>query len=188
MIVYTLATTDADLQGILDLQSSNLEATLTVEETRSQGFVTVRHDLALLRQIRGDYHHIVAKAGHRVIGYVLTMLPAARQQIPVLHSLFDRIDQTTYRKKPLCDYSYVVMGQVCIDKAYRGRGVFGHLYAHQRAHLAGDFDLLITEIAGRNTRSLRAHEKVGFIPILEFLDGERWIITLWDWTNGHSGK
>jgi hypothetical protein len=43
MIKYTTSATTNDLQGILNLQKTNLPAALTIEEIKSQGFVTVVH-------------------------------------------------------------------------------------------------------------------------------------------------
>ena len=54
------------------------------------------------------------------------------------------------------------MGQICIDKPWRGRGLFDQLYAAHRQHLSGRYDCCITEVATRNGRSMSAHLRVGF--------------------------
>ncbi len=78
--------------------------------------------------------------------------------------------------------SYLVMGQVYIDKAYRGRGVFDGIYAKMQAEFSSKYDYLITEIASRNTRSRRAHQRVGFEHLLSYsADREQWELVLWDW-------
>jgi RimJ/RimL family protein N-acetyltransferase len=44
------------------------------------------------------------------------------------------------------------------------------------------YDFVITEIATRNTRSIRAHEKVGFQLLHRFKDDkEEWDVVIWDW-------
>jgi L-amino acid N-acyltransferase YncA len=76
------------------------------------------------------------------------------------------------------------MGQVCIDKNYRGQGLFGNLYKTMQKYYANDFQYLITEISARNPRSLKAHSKVGFEDLKVFTDkvsGEVWHLVIWDW-------
>jgi len=62
------------------------------------------------------------------------------------------------------------MGQVCVDQAWRGRGLFDGLYAAHRQYFSGRFDLLVTEISMRNQRPLKAHARVGFVEIDHFRD------------------
>ena len=75
-------------------------------------------------------------------------------------------------------FRYILMGQVCVAKDYRGQGVFEGLYRKMQERMAPYFDLIVTEISERNARSLRAHEKVGFVEMTRFQapDGERWVV------------
>ena len=43
--------------------------------------------------------------------------------------------------------------------------------------------MVVTEVATRNIRSLKAHEKIGFKTIKKFQvkNGEEWAIIGWDW-------
>ena len=81
------------------------------------------------------------------------------------------------------DMNYVIMGQVCVDKEYRGtKGVFGGLYAKMRETLCPHFDCIVTSVSTRNPRSLRAHTKVGFETVHQYSShGEDWCILLWKW-------
>jgi L-amino acid N-acyltransferase YncA len=74
------------------------------------------------------------------------------------------------------------MGQICVDKAYRGKGVFELLYQKHREIFEKSYDFIVTEISTRNTRSLRAHEKVGFKTIHTYRDSmDEWNVVVWDW-------
>jgi L-amino acid N-acyltransferase YncA len=74
------------------------------------------------------------------------------------------------------------MGQICIDKNYRGKGVFNNLYQHHKKIYQTKFDLLITEISTHNPRSQKAHEKVGFKTIHNYKDVmDEWHVVGWDW-------
>lgn len=184
-LVYTIANTEQDLSAILHLQHENLAASLSRQELEDQGFVTVEHDLPLLRRMNSPHPHQIAKDGNAVVAYALVMLRDFRFDIPVLMPMFDQIDHLYYQGRALHTAPYVVMGQICIAKAYRGQGVFRGLYAAMGDRLRGHFDMIITEVSLRNPRSLRAHHQAGFETIHEFTsaDGEEWAIVLWDWSN-----
>lgn len=181
-IQFTFARTDADLQGILTLQATNQKAAVSADYQRDQGFVTLTHTLAMLRQMSEAAPQIIAKDGDRVVGYALTLLPSLRAMVPGLLPLFAQFDTIQYGGKLISAYAYYVMGQVCVDEAYRGRGIFDGLYAAHRQQFANEYELIITDIVDRNTRSRRAHARVGFQEIAEYDDGpDRWVIVLWDW-------
>ena len=98
--------------------------------------------------------------------------------------LFELIDTLTYKEKPLRDYSWYVMGQVCVAEGYRGQQIFDRMFQHHQEVYGNRYQLLITDISANNTRSLRAHARVGFKPLHEFHDstiGETWVIVAWDW-------
>lgn len=176
-IHFTTAQTDQDLHQILALQKENRPRNLTSEEVKAQGFVTVEHDFSLLKKMNSPYPHIIAKADNQVVAYALVMLSALRKDIPVLVLMFEKIDGLMIDGKPMNDFSYFVMGQVCVAKSCRGQGVFGGLYRKMAEEMRSDFDYIITEIATRNSRSMRAHEREGFKILLEFEDGqEEWAI------------
>ncbi len=175
----------AELEQIIQLQRENLAANLAEAEVAAQGFVTVRHDRDLLAAMHRRYPHIIAKDKGRVVGYALVMAPEFRNQVPALVSLFEQLSTLSFQGKPLTEHPFFVMGQICVSKSYRGSGVFGGMYQFMKEELSPDFDLVVTSIAKRNTRSSRAHEKVGFQIVREFESetGEVWEIVLWDWNN-----
>jgi GNAT superfamily N-acetyltransferase len=182
MIVYTQSTQLSDLQGIMDLQMENRETSISAEELKQEGFVTVVHTLELLEQMNTPHPHTIAKDGDLVVAYVLTMLQSMQERIPILEPMFGQINSLSYRGDVLKDANYFVIGQCCVKKGYRGQGVFRGLYEKMRKNLSPHFKYVITEIATRNPRSIRAHEKMGFKVIHEFEDAtDHWVIVLWDW-------
>ena len=182
MINFTVSQSQEDLIQILELQQINREQTISKKDAIEQGFVTVAHDFDTLKAMNASYPHIIAKSGGQVIAYALVMLREFEKKIPVLVPMFETINATSYQGELLGDASYFTMGQVCVDKAFRGQGVFSGLYQKMKEEMSPHFAYLITEVATRNTRSMRAHEKVGFQVIKEYVaDGEQWAIILWDW-------
>ena len=183
MVRYTTATTQEELQQILDLQESNLSITVTQEEAQEQGFVTVHHNMEILSAMNQKYQHVIAKDGDQVVGYALVMLQEFSDEISVLSPMFTKINTLFFKNQALTDLSYFVMGQVCVAKGYRGQGVFNGLYQQMKKEMGSLFDCIVTEIATRNTRSMRAHEKIGFEVVDIFsTEKEEWAIVAWDWT------
>ncbi len=183
MITFTTATTQQQLQGILQLQKANLARNLEAEEIRSQGFVTVDHTYEQLKKLNDRAAHIIALDGEKIIGYLLAMTEDCKFDLPVLVPMFQVFETITYKERKITDYRYLVVGQVCMDKAYRGRGILDQCYAAYRSQYESSYDFAITEIALANTRSLNAHKRVGFQDIHHYSDpeGTEWVIVLWDW-------
>jgi GNAT superfamily N-acetyltransferase len=178
MIDYTFAKTEEDLKSILVLQTINLPGSISAEEALEQGFVTVVHDLDLLREMNSPYPHTIAKESDQVIGYTLSMTVNFTARIPVLIPFMERLQQMEWAGHSVTDVQYVLMGQVCVARDYRGQGVFKGLYRKMQEQMAPHFELIITEISERNPRSLWAHKKVGFVEMTRYQapDGERWVV------------
>jgi GNAT superfamily N-acetyltransferase len=170
---------EAELEQILALQRANQPGRLSSEEIAADGFVTVEHTLDLLKRMHAIVPSIVARENGSVVGYALVMPVECRPFIPILEPMFQRLDSLGVSRQ-----RFYVMGQVCIGKPWRGKGVFDLLYQAHRRHLRGRFDCLVTEVAMRNTRSLRAHERVGFTVIDRYSDDtDDWAVIRWDWSD-----
>ena len=180
-LIYTTADTTTDLKGILELQKKNLARSLSSAEITEQGFVTVDHTFGQLESLNSYEKHIVCKDGGKVVAYLLAMTINSKDDIPVLVPMFDQFNALQLDGKPLSDYRYIVVGQVCVDKSYRGKGILDQCYAAYKNAFKDTYDFAITEISTRNTRSLKAHERIGFEELSRYVgpDGEEWVIVLW---------
>lgn len=176
-ITYTRASTLDELKQIRALQLQNSSQNISSEEKQQEGFVTVQHTVELLEQMNTACAHIIAKEDQKVVGFALVMLSSFREEIEVLVPMFERIDTLLPPNK-----SYVIMGQICVDKNYRKQGIFRQLYQFYKQELQQEFDYLVTEVAAINLRSMSAHQSVGFKTIDSYEeDGILWNIMLWDW-------
>lgn len=189
MITYSRAETEKDLKGILSLQQSNLAKNLSGPEIQSQGFVTVCHSYADLWKLNCIEPHIIAKENGTVIGYLLAMTTLSKFDIPVLVPMFTLFDAISYQDQLIASYNYVVVGQVCVDKQYRGQGILDDCYSFYRNQFKQKYDFAITEIAASNLRSLKAHQRVGFSVIYDYVGPEKtaWKIVCWDWAMPGAG-
>ena len=179
----TLCNSEEELQGIIKLQRTNLPNNISANEAIEQGFVTVEHSLDVLKRMNDVHPHVIAKFNDEVVGYTLVMTKEFRNEIPVLIPMFKMIDELNFENKPLSSQNYFVMGQVCIAKHFRGVGLFDNLYESLKFHLRSFFELCVTEVASRNVRSIKAHERVGFKTTHIYTDmrGEEWKIMIWKW-------
>lgn len=183
MIEFTQAKTRQDLSGILALQRANLSTFLTDEEIKSQGFVTVIHSFEELKNLNKIENHLIAKDGNNVIAYLLAMTEKSKYDLPVLIPMFELFKSIEFEQKKISSYNYLVVGQVCVDKEYRGTGILAQCYASYKNYYSNKYDFAITEIAATNLRSLNAHKRVGFKEIYRYHSEKQiqWVIVLWDW-------
>jgi len=159
-----------ELKQILALQQKNLSQQLTKEERSKEGFVTVTHSLALLERMHTMCPHIVAKDENNVIGYALCMHPSFADDIAILKPLVIQINSCIPK-----EVSYIIMGQICIAKEYRKRGVFRNLYAAMQQLTQPQYQTIITAVDTANTRSLQAHYATGFQDLKSYTSrGQDW--------------
>lgn len=181
-VTITLVTNHDELVGIRDLQALNLRKNIDAATALSDGFLTAEYTLEYLQHMHDASPSIIAKDGDQVVGYALVATKAVREGHDLMADLFNVIDTKFYKSKSLRDTNYVVVGQLCVAKEYRGQGLVKRLYDYYRDCYAKEYEYLITDVAQANSRSLNAHKKSGFIVIdtLEY-GGIGWDIVLWDW-------
>lgn len=184
IIKYKKALKKTDLQEILNLQRLNLRKNISNSEISEYGFVFVSHSLTDLQQLNKVERQIIAKDGVSLVGYCLVMTKDSRTIIPSLFPMFEEFESIVYQEKTISKFNYIVVGQVCITKEYRSKGIFRKLYETYKRIYAPKFDFAITEISTRNLRSLTAHQKIGFRILSTYRDtAEEWAIVIWDWKN-----
>ncbi|HNM24702.1 MAG TPA: GNAT family protein [Saprospiraceae bacterium] len=180
-MIYTQVSNATELAQILALQSLNHLSAVDADVAADQGFLTVRHDPDVLGRMNAAYPSVVAKDGAELAGYCLVMPPSFAGELPILAPMFDLLGKLEWNGRRIHEWRWFVMGQVCVAEKYRGQGVFDGLYRKLRECCAPDFDLVVTEIAVRNARSLRAHERVGFERLHRYFDpenGEEWWVVV----------
>ena len=181
-IQFTIASTDEDLRQIMALQRQNLYKNTPVDYQKDQGFTTVEHSFEVLKEMNNALPQIIAKDGDILVGYALVMPRTFGQLVPELVPMFDIVAELDWQGKTIGEQRFYVMGQICVAESHRGQGIFDGLYAAHKKHFAADFDICVTEVAVRNTRSQRAHERVGFRTIYTYEDyTDVWNVVVWDW-------
>lgn len=181
-VKVTRVSSPNEIIGIRDLQALNLKQNITAEEAIDQGFLTAAYTIEYLQEMNAVFPSIIAKDGDKVVGYALVATKDIRKGHDLVEGLFDAIDACEYKGTLLKEVNYVVVGQLCVAKEYRGQDLVQKLYGHFRDCLSNEFTYLVTDVAKANVRSLKAHKKRGFQVINELTyGGFGWDIVLWDW-------
>lgn len=180
---YSKSKTNQELLEIIALQKQNLPQNLSSEEIKREGFVTVEHSFEALKKMNEITQHVLIKNNNKVVGYLLAMTKKSQHDIAVLKPMFDVFEKIYYKNKVVNTYNYLVVGQVCIAKNYRGKGLLSTCYEAYKYFYKYSYDFAITEIATSNKRSINAHKKIGFKEIHKYTDtnNTNWSIVIWDW-------
>ena len=182
MIIIKRVTEFGELEGIRKLQEDNLRKNLSGDEAETEGFVTAEYSIEFLQTLHEAGPSIIAIEDGVVVGYALVAAKSVRYQHELLSDLFNCIDTIIYNALTLKNAKYVVVGQLCVAKNYRGLGLVQQMYRHFKKSLSGEYDYCITDVAENNPRSLKVHLKTGFQVIASFAyAGSHWDIVLWDW-------
>lgn len=177
-IQFRRASTTKELQEIITLQQGNIAENINREEKLKEGFVTVQHSIEILQQMNTACSHCIVKTNDTVIAYALVMKQSFKNSIKALEPMFNEIEQIVPKNK-----NYIIMGQICISKEYRGLGIFKQLYDFYKNELSQKYDCVITEVASINERSLNAHRSVGFKTLKTYQDMDIiWHIMIWEWS------
>src|SRR5579872_3518529 len=128
----------SDKQEVLDikrLQSENLKANLTPEEMQQEGFLTADYTLDFLEALNAIEPSIIAVDDDKVVGYALVVTKKSIGHHALLDDLFHQADRFTFNGDELNGADYVLVGQLCVAKTHRGRGVVQGMYALYRKAL-----------------------------------------------------
>lgn len=153
-----LATMD-DFDGILALLKANHADNLTPEE-KTEGFVTTnftREQMeTLIVQEKGV---VIAKENGRVVGFATAAPWDFWAQWPLFTYMIDHLEEYTFQGKTLTVENCYQYGPVCVDRAFRGTGLFQKLFYASLESMAYRFPVMATFINQVNPRSYRAHTK-----------------------------
>lgn len=182
MITITRVSNTSELEEISKLQQLNLKENISLSEAAEQGFLTASYSMEFLSQMHDAIPAIVAKDGDIIAGYALVAVQSIKLHHDLIAELFQAIDEVIVDGQPLANANYVVVGQLCVAKEYRGMGLVQKMYNHFRDCLKESYDFCATDVAQPNARSLKAHKKTGFeVAGTLTYGGIPWDIVVWKW-------
>lgn len=181
-VISSVVASDDELLQIHDLNKRNLRSKERAKEQSQEGFVSWLYSIDLLKKMHELAPSIVVKDEDKIAGYALVAL---QEMVPFhrdLETLFTHLQQVRYQGGPLSRFDFYCMGQICVDKKYRGMGLVDMLYQKHKDVYRNRYQMLVTEISTSNVRSQKAHEKTGFKTIYTYRDQmDEWNVVLWDW-------
>lgn len=179
MIEVKLVSAEDEILQIKSLQEKNLRQHLTDEEASSQGFLTASYTLDYLIEMNAAFPSVIAKDNEAVVGYAMITTKEMRNGHDLIKDLFDNIDRCHYEGKQLRDVHYVVVGQLCVAKAYRGMNLVKKMYDFFADAVKTEYAFMVTDVDCDNHRSLKAHAKAGFHVIDSLIyGGKKWDIVI----------
>ena len=182
MINISVVKSEDELLQIHYLNQENLKQHLDEQTKQSEGFVSWLYPVELLKKMHRLAPSIIAKEEERVVAYALATVRESKVFHPDLERMFLNLELVRYQNKFLSDYRFYCMGQICVAKEYRGRGLVNKLYQKHSEVYGSDYDFILTEVSTSNYRSLKAHEKAGFQTIHTYTDSmDEWNVVVWNW-------
>jgi len=167
-----------DLPSLLELQETNLFENLPMEQ-RKDGFLSARFAAEQFAQMNREAAVVVAEDQRRIVCYACSAGVNFSRQFPILDAMIAAFGRLTYLGMTLIDARVCIYGPVCVDRAWRGRGVLRGVVARMKEELAGQFDVAAAFISKANSRSLAAHvDGLGMTVLGDYAfgTGRYWIV------------
>ncbi|MET0299548.1 MAG: hypothetical protein ABW036_07295, partial [Flavitalea sp.] len=121
-----------DLHQILALQEKNLKQNLNDDQKATEGFLTMQFSYELMYNLHKLAPSIVVRDGDKIIAYAIVLMKEGRDFYTDLEEMFVNLEKLHWKGISLASYKFYVMGQICVDKDYRGKNVFAMLYDEHR--------------------------------------------------------
>jgi len=165
-----------DLAGVASLQNDNLMTHLEPDKL-TDGFLSGSFTEEQFSRMNDDLCVVVCLDADRVVGFLCTSTTDYNRQFGLPAAMIARYPHATYGGRPLSAFTSFVAGPVCVDKQYRGMGIFEGLYRALVGLLPVKYEVVVTFVSVDNPRSIHAHEKVGLKKVDHFeFSGREFVI------------
>ena len=142
--------TEADLDGILDLQAAN--------QLTNGGWLSANLPRARVADMMNGMPLVVARSGSEVVGFLMFSSREMCADVPVVQSMLE-----TYPGSA----SAYVYGPICVGENARGQGLAQAMFTELSRRLPGCEGVLF--IRQDNLASIRAHSKMGVRQVGGFM-------------------
>jgi predicted GNAT superfamily acetyltransferase len=163
-----------DYAAIIRLNRDNFIANLAIDE-RAEGFLSAVFTLEQTAAMAEDLGTTLAIVDGNLAGFLCAFRNDFDHGSPVVAKMIESYDRMRFDGNLLSEYRSYAYGPVCIDRAYRRKGLLRGLYQEQKRELAGRFEVGVALIARDNPHSMRAHVLgLGMSEVGEFeVNGKR---------------
>ena len=156
-----------DIPGVLALLKAN-HADNVID--KANGFVTTNmNEEQMTALIELEQGVTVAKNGEKIIAFALAVSWKFWSMWPFFTHMIEELPTFNLAGQPLTTANSYQYGPVCVDSAYRGKGVFEQVFTASLAHMRKRYPLMVTFINQMNPRYYAAHtRKVGMREVGRF--------------------
>ncbi|MBR0172265.1 MAG: GNAT family acetyltransferase [Lachnospiraceae bacterium] len=158
-----------DLAGVKALLKANHVDNLT-EEQKADGFVTTNMTDEQMKTLSGIEGGItIAADGEKVVAFALAAPWDFWEQWPFFVNMIGELPKYEYAGQRLSKENTYQYGPVCVDRAYRGQGIFENVFDLSLQGMSDRFPVMTTFVNHKNPRSHAAHtRKAGMDVIGDF--------------------
>ena len=157
-MVITQATVK-DMEGVMALLKANHVSNMT-EEEKKNGFVTTNMTVEqMTRLIENEDGVTVAKDGEKVVAFALAASWDYWEEWPLFQYMIELLPQTEYNGEMLSVENSYQYGPVCVDKDYRGQGIFEQVFFASLANMEKRCPYMMTFVNKVNPRTYAAHTR-----------------------------
>lgn len=178
MITVTQATIK-DIDGVLALLKANHVNSMT-EEEKKNGFVTTNMTVEqMTRLIEQENGVTVAKDGEKVVAFALAASWDYWKEWPFFQNMITLLPENIYNGEPLSTQNSYQYGPVCVDKDYRGKGIFEQVFFASLANMEKRFPYMATFVNKVNPRSFAAHirkAKLDEVSSFSYNNNNYWLL------------
>lgn len=145
-----------DMEGIISLLKKNHADYI---EDKSEGFVTTNiTDEQLKRLIEVENGVVIAENDGKIIAFAFAAPWKYWSEWPFFSYMIEILPEFSFDGKVLSSETSYQYGPVCIDKDYRGEGIFEKVFEKSLSSM-NRFPVMVTFINKINPRSYAAHTK-----------------------------
>jgi hypothetical protein len=157
-----------DIEGVIALQSKYLINNIP-ESERAGGFVTTPFTVKQIADVIDLEGMFVVENESKIIGYTFAADWEYFSQWPIFPYMVSRFPLLSFDNQGLTVENTFQYGPICIEKTYRGSGLFQQLFEFMRLTMRNRYPIGITFINKMNQRSFIAHtQKLDLQVIDEF--------------------
>ena len=161
--------TVSDIASVLALHRKYHISTIA-EVDKSDGFISSSFNEKQLEElIERERGLTVAIANEKVVAYVMAASWHFWSTWPIQSYMISMLGKYEFCGQVLSVDNSYQYGPICVDKEFRGTGLFEEIFKFSLAEMASRYPFLVTFINRLNPRSYHAHtKKIGLSVLGEF--------------------
>ena len=167
---YRRAQCMEDFRQIVDLQNKNLPRVLSDIEMKD-GFLSGEFTSEQFQAMNDNLCVMTCFDNDCFCGFLVAGTIGFNKQFSLPKTMIDCFPKISYKGKLISEYNPFISGPGCVDRKYRGKGVFANLVQTVLVFLAQQQnppDLRISLVSSENLRSINAQKKIGMDIIGQF--------------------